>query len=777
MTGLLSAALEYTAQGIAIMPCAPGGKKPALPTTGKEHSVASSEADQIRQWWATYPNANIGIACTPNRIAVIDIDGEAGAKWITDNHLPMPATWTVTTGRGYHYYYRWPAGMEIRTCQIAPKLEIRAAGAYVIAPPSIHPDGDTYQCAPRPCEWEELPVLPVEWVSLQPQPQAQPETVDNVTYLQAPPSSTTIPLDNIVALKRLAGLAEHLANTPSGNRHSALYTISRTLGQLVASRHLTEYLIHNALFDATATNGLLAEDGDHNVTQTITNGIAKGIDDGPDPGHHEPAQHNAYTLTPPGAGISATEPDDGIHEVNMTTIITAEFDDAQWLIEPIIPAHRAVALYAAGKTGKSLLVLDFVAAAASGRPILGDAPIEPIHILYVDQEMTQPDLQERLHDLGYTQPDPTLTEHLHYYQLAPWPPFDTAAGGQRLLQEALKTKAQLVVIDTLIRTLEGDENSADTIKDFTRYTGTPLKANDIALLRIDHAGKDPTRGQRGTSAKRDDVDVVWLLQLASGSLPGKTMLTLKREAARIDWIQQDVSIVRNEGPPLNHIIPTVNLTSGDIEIMHYLEGQGLWRHNITVRDARDALNDSIHTAKQVRLAHIVRWVKRYGNDPPEKEGNAEGNAKTQKEGNAEGNVRREKVTPRSEEGNVRVTPSEPVNQGKGNIPPLFKGGDVPTPNLTPPPTRSKRRRRRTAQSHGKPFSKQATYISTPPQAKEKHGKVHPEVARDPLPQSGDTLVRITDCGSLLTVGSKITTEYGAAILNRCGVPQDVFRNT
>ena len=43
-------------------------------------------------------------------------------------------------------------------------------------------------------------------------------------------------------------------------------------------------------------NGLLAEDGDHNVTQTITDGIIKGIGDGPDPGHHEPAEHNPYTL-------------------------------------------------------------------------------------------------------------------------------------------------------------------------------------------------------------------------------------------------------------------------------------------------------------------------------------------------------------------------------------------------------------------------------------------------------------------------------------------------
>ena len=36
------------------------------------------------------------------------------------------------------------------------------------------------------------------------------------------------------------------------------------------------------------------------------------------------------------------------------------------------------------------------------------------------------------------------------------------------------------------------------------------------------------------------MDVVWLLKPASGNLPGKTMLTLKREAARVDWIQEDV---------------------------------------------------------------------------------------------------------------------------------------------------------------------------------------------------------------------------------------------
>ena len=146
---LRSAALEYANQGIAIMPCAERGKKPALDRTGKEHAVATTDADQIRQWWTTNPDYNIGIVCSANRLAVIDIDGAAGVEWIRDNQMPMPTAAVVITARGFHYYYRWPEGIRIKTCQIAPKLEIRAAGAYVIAPPSIHPSGHVYQWAPR----------------------------------------------------------------------------------------------------------------------------------------------------------------------------------------------------------------------------------------------------------------------------------------------------------------------------------------------------------------------------------------------------------------------------------------------------------------------------------------------------------------------------------------------------------------------------------------------------------------------------------------------------
>ena len=401
-----------------------------------------------------------------------------------------------------------------------------------------------------------MPNLPPEWVNLGgsdsapsgEEPRSEPPPPPPLQPEQAP--------TNTVALKRLSGLSRHLAATPKGGRHQALYTIARTLGGLVALHLLTHADIHTALHAAADHNGLLAEDGEHNITQTIADGITKGISDGPDPGHHEPNEGNPYTLRPPGEdGGSISEARKALLDID--AVIEAEIDDTtQWLIEPIIPADKSVALYAAGKTGKSLLALDIVAAAASGRPILGGAPLEtPIHILYVDQEMTQPDLTERLHSLGYTERDPVLTEHFHYSQLYPWPPLDTKPGGDELLALALDVGAQLVVIDTLIRTVSGDENSADTIKEFYRHTGMALKKAGIALLRIDHAGKDLARGQRGTSAKNDDVDVVWLLKPASGTLPGKTMLTLV-PTSRVSWIQEEIHITRNEGAQLSHTIPT-----------------------------------------------------------------------------------------------------------------------------------------------------------------------------------------------------------------------------
>ena len=64
---------------------------------------------------------------------------------------------------------------------------------------------------------------------------------------------------------------------------------------------------------------------------------------------------------------------------------------------------------------QELACVDIVAAAATGRSVLGQLARDPIRILYIDLEMTEADLRERLTDLGYG-PDDDLS-NLAYYQL------------------------------------------------------------------------------------------------------------------------------------------------------------------------------------------------------------------------------------------------------------------------------------------------------------------------------------------------------------------------
>jgi RecA-family ATPase len=150
--------------------------------------------------------------------------------------------------------------------------------------------------------------------------------------------------------------------------------------------------------------------------------------------------------------------------IDWATFWATESPVEDWLLEPVVAAGRQTAIYATAKAGKSLLVLDATAAAATGRSVLGYPPQEPITVLYVDLEMTEADLRERLTDLGYG-PEDDLSR-LHYYQLPPLPPLDGEFGGEILTSIAIEREAALVVIDTMARAVSGAENDADTMRAF-----------------------------------------------------------------------------------------------------------------------------------------------------------------------------------------------------------------------------------------------------------------------------------------------------------------------
>jgi hypothetical protein len=212
-------------------------------------------------------------------------------------------------------------------------------------------------------------------------------------------------------------------------------------------------------------------------------------------------------------------------------------DMTQWLAEPLIPDASAVAIFAKGGTGKSLLALWLAAGLATGSGLTG--AVEAVDVLYLDYEMTIRDVVERLEDMGYD--DPEALSRLHYASLPSLPALNTRDGGQAVLDMAQHLKATLVVIDTFGRAVHGEENNSDTVRDWYRWTGQPLKSAGIGFVRIDHAGKDATRGQRGTSAKNDDVDIVW--EMTDRGHGEFLMQTTKR---RVPWVPERVVLQRTD---------------------------------------------------------------------------------------------------------------------------------------------------------------------------------------------------------------------------------------
>jgi hypothetical protein len=151
---MVTAAQGYAAQGLAVFPCLlhdAGDKKAKSPYTTNGFKDASCDAGQIERWWAVYPDATLGMPTGKTTgLVVMDIDprhgGDYALEGLVDQYGPLPDTLTaITGGGGTHYYFRYP-GHPIRssTGKVAPGIDIKGDGGYVILPPSGHASGNAY---------------------------------------------------------------------------------------------------------------------------------------------------------------------------------------------------------------------------------------------------------------------------------------------------------------------------------------------------------------------------------------------------------------------------------------------------------------------------------------------------------------------------------------------------------------------------------------------------------------------------------------------------------
>lgn len=296
---------------------------------------------------------------------------------------------------------------------------------------------------------------------------------------------------------------------------------------------------------------------------------------------------------------------DYVQPIDWDELWSTDIPDNEWLIEPIVPAGRQVAMYSKAKAGKSLLAFDAVLAAATRRPIFGQSPAEPFDVVYIDQEQTEQDLLERLEAFGYGPSDDL--KRLHYYLLTSLPPLNTDLGGKVVEAIVRRFDAKLVVLDTMTRMVTGKENENDPIRDFYRFTGMRLKSLGCALWRLDHAGKDPTVGQRGGSEKSGDVDVVFELSAVDDEV------TLKRTHSRVPWVPKNVRFERQQEPKLAHLLGALDSSPRVLEVIRDLTYAGV-PVECTVDEACNALKRSVGGRRRSDVSTAVKIRKARANE-------------------------------------------------------------------------------------------------------------------------------------------------------------------
>jgi hypothetical protein len=336
-------------------------------------------------------------------------------------------------------------------------------------------------------------------------------------------------------------LAE-LATTEPGRRNDQLNISAFNLAQLVAAGHLDHATTFNLLHTTALSIGLSQAETDATLRSAFAAGtmqprVVSDLD------RPLPA---VTIVNDPGAA-----PADDVLPTLRERFAALDWkklwaDDTvdEWVLEPLIPARRLVALFSPPKVGKSLLMLELAVGVARGTAVLGTTP-KPHRVLYVDFENDpRGDIRSRLIAMGFHPDDLTNLFYLSYPRLA-W--LDTRAGGLELLAVAQEYECTVIIIDTISRAVSGEENVNDTWLAFYRNTGQLLKDAGIATVRLDHTGKDETKGMRGGSAKYGDVDAVWsMTRLAEQTF------RLECTANRLPITEKLLLVERRFEPHLHH---------------------------------------------------------------------------------------------------------------------------------------------------------------------------------------------------------------------------------
>ena len=287
-------ALHHARRGWYVIPLVPGQKRPLISDWQKR---ASTNSLQIKSWWEENPNANIGIACEPSQLFILDLDHSKGelpptqfkgfisgyevfAKKCDELGLQFPpATYAVSTpSGGVHFYFNdggYPVkqGAEINGLW---RVDTRSRGGYIVAegseytlPNNTSPSfygkfHDVNEVIPLPSAFREILTPRVFDTD-------QVENIEDNSRIHH--LKKDLKFERDFALKILEDRAQLIRIASKGSRHDTLLRHAFYLGKIIGQGVLSRSEVEELILSAAIQTGLESAE----AKQTIHNGISGGI--------------------------------------------------------------------------------------------------------------------------------------------------------------------------------------------------------------------------------------------------------------------------------------------------------------------------------------------------------------------------------------------------------------------------------------------------------------------------------------------------------------------